>query len=60
MNFIKIITISNQLIITIKMVIFQFFQLGCTKDVDCKGDRICVNDRCSDPGTIHCSSILCN
>jgi len=24
-------------------------ELGCAKDTDCKGDRICVNHRCVDP-----------
>lgn len=24
---------------------------GCTKDTDCKGDRICSNGRCMNPGT---------
>lgn len=28
----------------------ESIQAGCTKDTDCKGDRICESGQCTDPG----------
>jgi len=38
----------------IAMIFVLFFSMGtyagCTKDIDCKGDRVCENGICVDPG----------
>ena len=50
-------TVTSKIRITIGLLLIIFLQSGalwaqCTKDVDCKGDRICVNGACTFPDRV--------